>query len=71
MGPMEQNISPSLCAWTLAMQDQDSWGLQERSGYTTGSHRQKSAELPRAEPGIQQLTEDGMHRQVRGRLESK
>lgn len=53
------------------MQDQDSWGLQEEAGYTTGSQRQKSAELPRAEPGIQQWSEDGTHRQAKGRLGSK
>ena len=60
-----------ISVWTQVQQDQESWGLQEGSGHTTGSQRHKPAEQSRAEPGIQRLTEDEMPRQVRVRLESK
>lgn len=68
MGPMVQNVNPSLCAWTLATQAQDPQGLQAGPGHTPDLHRHKSAELPGAESENRKLTENGRHREVGGRL---
>lgn len=42
------NISASLCARTLALQDQVPCWLQGETGYTTGLHRCEWAKPPRS-----------------------
>lgn len=69
---MAQNTSPSLRAWTPALQDQDSCWLQKRVDMPQVYTGTRGPSYPEAEPGIQrQLKIDGRHRHVRGRLESK